>query len=121
VKGTSHTLKLVAAKRKATTADGRVQPAVVIELVDTGTGITSQAMKRMFNPFFTTRAAGTGLGLSIVHRIVEAHGGRISLSNVTTGRGAKVEMVLPEIAVNDIDGPMERAEGGFPSELVEKH
>jgi signal transduction histidine kinase len=51
-------------------------------------------MERMFNPFFTTRATGTGLGLAIVHRIVDAHGGSVSVRNHEDG-GAVVEIALP--------------------------
>ncbi|MBY0310451.1 MAG: hypothetical protein K2W85_00120 [Phycisphaerales bacterium] len=78
--------------------------AIVIR--DTGPGIPESVMERMFNPFFTTRAAGTGLGLAIVHRILDAHGGRILVSNVAGtddtqqpphphATGAVVELLLP--------------------------
>lgn len=74
--------------------------AIVVR--DTGPGIPTSVMERMFNPFFTTRAAGTGLGLAIVHRILDAHGGRILVSNAapsddtdTLGSGAVVELLLP--------------------------
>jgi signal transduction histidine kinase len=50
---------------------------LAFRIIDTGPGVSSEAMERMFNPFFTTRRTGTGLGLAIVHRIVDAHGGRI--------------------------------------------
>jgi len=73
---------------------------------DTGPGIPPEAMERIFNPFFTTRATGTGLGLSIVHRIVDAHGGRTRVSNLpgsTAGAmpaGAEVELLFPRARTN---------------------
>jgi signal transduction histidine kinase len=68
---------------------------VTLSVRDTGVGVTEDVARRMFNPFFTTRAAGTGLGLAIVHRIVEGHGGRVSVHNNTPEPGATVELVLP--------------------------
>jgi signal transduction histidine kinase len=72
---------------------------------DTGPGIPPEAMERIFNPFFTTRATGTGLGLAIVHRIVDAHGGRTRVRNLpprnggggpgAAAGGAEVELVFP--------------------------
>lgn len=59
---------------------------------DTGPGINPDAIDRIFNPFFTTRAAGTGLGLAIVHRVIDAHGGAIAVHN---DRGAVFTLTLP--------------------------
>ncbi len=67
---------------------------VAIVVADTGPGVTDDLIDRMFNPFFTTRAAGTGLGLAIVHRIVDAHGGRIAVRN-GRGGGAVFELFFP--------------------------
>ena len=50
---------------------------VILEVSDTGRGISPEAQKRIFDPFFTTKENGTGLGLSIAARIVEKHGGRL--------------------------------------------
>jgi signal transduction histidine kinase len=60
-------------------------------VTDSGPGIPAEVMDRIFNPFFTTKEAGTGLGLSIVHRVVEAHDGTITASNLDGG-GAKFEV-----------------------------
>lgn len=69
--------------------------AVIIEVRDSGPGVPTEALERIFNPFFTTRETGTGLGLAIVHRIIDAHGGAISIRNLEPQRGAAVEIRLP--------------------------
>ncbi len=61
---------------------------------DSGKGIPTSDLKRIFDPFYTTRRGGTGLGLSIVHRILENHGGTIRVSS-REGRGTTFEMELP--------------------------
>lgn len=72
---------------------------VVLGVRDEGDGIPAGVAERVFNPFFTTRATGTGLGLPIVHRIADAHGGRVMVFNNDTrvhgARGATVELRLP--------------------------
>ncbi|MCB9848424.1 MAG: hypothetical protein H6814_08430 [Phycisphaeraceae bacterium] len=68
--------------------------AVRLIVEDTGPGMPEDGRQRMFNPFFTTRHAGTGLGLAIVHRIVDAHGGRIGVTDSPTG-GARITLALP--------------------------
>ena len=75
--------------RLGTTADAA---GVTLIVRDTGPGIDDQTIDRIFNPFFTTRNTGTGLGLAIVHRIVDAHGGAISVRNEA---GAVFEICLP--------------------------
>jgi signal transduction histidine kinase len=60
-------------------------------VTDTGPGIPADVLDKIFNPFFTTKESGTGLGLAIVHRVVEAHDGTITASNVE-GSGAKFEV-----------------------------
>jgi signal transduction histidine kinase len=91
----AHTLTLDAAR--AIGHDGK--PAVVLTVSDTGPGIGSEVIDRMFNPFFTTRKTGTGLGLPIVHRIVDAHGGRVVVWNnaekAPGATGATFELVIP--------------------------
>lgn len=67
----------------------------VVEICDTGTGIPEEKLCNIFDPFFTTKArgTGTGLGLSVVKKIIELHGGRISIGNVPEG-GARVTILL---------------------------
>ena len=66
----------------------------LIEVQDSGPGISADVMDRLFDPFVTTKDTGTGLGLSIVERIVEAHGGRIGFRNCENG-GALFSILLP--------------------------
>lgn len=61
----------------------------VVEIEDTGSGISPENLKRIFNPFFTTKEKGTGLGLSIVRKIIEGHGGVLNIES-NEGRGTKV-------------------------------
>jgi PAS domain S-box-containing protein len=67
---------------------------VVIEVSDTGTGITPEDAERLFNPFFTTKQRGTGLGLAVTHKIVEDHGGVVDFHSVP-GDGTTFRIVLP--------------------------
>lgn len=74
----------------------RGQPALEIRVKDQGPGLNSEQMARIFEPFFTTKTHGTGLGMAIVKRIVEAHGGQISV-DPSTSPGAEIVIVLPRI------------------------
>lgn len=70
-------------------------PAFVhICFTDTGDGISEDVLKKIWTPFFTTKDTGTGLGLGIVKNIIEAHKGRIHISNAEP-LGTKIEIALP--------------------------
>ena len=70
------------------------QGGATVEISDTGNGIPREYLHRVFDPFFTTREGGTGLGLSVSHRIVAAHGGKLSIES-QEGRGTRVVLSLP--------------------------
>ncbi len=65
-----------------------------INVSDNGPGIPPEIRERIFNPFVTTRESGTGLGLAITQRIVQSHGGHISLCN-SPDQGACFSICLP--------------------------
>jgi len=67
---------------------------VIISVCDDGSGITQDALARIFEPFFTTKARGTGLGLALCKKIVEEHGGEISVQSVV-GEGTTVLIEFP--------------------------
>jgi two-component system, NtrC family, sensor histidine kinase PilS len=67
---------------------------VEIAISDTGVGIAPEVLERVFEPFFTTKRAGSGLGLPTVHRVVENHGGSLSIES-QLGRGTTVRVRLP--------------------------
>jgi signal transduction histidine kinase len=74
----------------------RERGGVCLRVADTGPGISPAVRRRLFDPFFTTRPDGAGLGLFSCRRIVEAHGGRITLRSAL-GRGTCVRVWLPEM------------------------
>ncbi len=67
---------------------------VWISFADSGGGISSDNMSKIFEPYFTTKAGGSGLGLLIVRRIVREHGGEIDLSS-DLGKGLTLTIRLP--------------------------
>ena len=64
---------------------------------DDGEGIDPEALKKILNPFFTTKEKGSGLGLPIVKSIIEAHQGNLKIDS-TAGKGTTIIISLPELA-----------------------
>ncbi|MDQ3754677.1 MAG: ATP-binding protein, partial [Acidobacteriota bacterium] len=65
-----------------------------IEITDTGNGIDSADLQRIFIPFFTTKTKGHGVGLALAHRVITEHGGTLAAANAN-GRGAVFTIRLP--------------------------
>jgi signal transduction histidine kinase len=92
---------------------GRIDVAVewdarhaTVRVADSGPGFSAKALRGAFQPFFTTKEQGSGLGLTVARRIIEAHGGTITLANGERG-GAVVTVDLPRVT-----GGAERASIG---------
>ena len=77
---------------------------VRLSVVDTGIGMDAQALARLFEPYFSTKAAGTGLGLTIAKRNVELMGGRIAVES-RRGVGTTVSLDLPSATTADAPVP----------------
>jgi len=67
---------------------------VVVEIADTGSGLTAEECERLFTPYYTSKAHGTGLGLAIVQSIISDHGGRITVHSAP-GHGTTFMIELP--------------------------
>jgi signal transduction histidine kinase len=78
----------------------RAQDGVLVEVQDTGPGMSKETVAHVFEPFFTTKANGTGLGLAIVRQAAEAHGGTVEVES-TPGAGATFRVRLPAAPAED--------------------
>jgi two-component system sensor histidine kinase HydH len=105
-------VNLLVNARQAVEADAPARPRVFLStrpadghvsilVADTGTGIASPDLSRVFDPYFTTKRGGTGLGLPIAKNIVDGLGGTIAVASAA-GRGTEIRIDLP---VRDADGP----------------
>jgi two-component system, NtrC family, sensor histidine kinase HydH len=94
--------------RPGTTVDG-AKKEVVVEIEDTGPGVPPDLKEQIFNPFFTTKKTGVGLGLAIVSKIIDAHGGTLTLDS-PAGHGALFRMAF---AADERDQGEERSKAVF--------
>jgi len=101
------------------------EEGIKVIVADSGVGIPQEQIDRIFVPFFTTRTKGTGLGLSVVQKIVDNHGGKISVESAV-GEGTTFELYFPvcsdraRAAIIQAEGAAERGEAdllrrGHPS------
>ncbi len=107
---------------------GRIDVAVVLRpglldivVEDNGVGLPAKDRDRLTEPYVTTREKGTGLGLAIVKRILEDHGGALTLTDATHGRGARVVLSFPHTPGPHTPGvqpPSETVEAPASAETV---
>jgi signal transduction histidine kinase len=69
-------------------------PWIVLDVIDTGSGMTEDIRTHIFDPFYSTRPGGSGLGLPTTRKIIEAHGGFIDVQSVP-GKGSQFAVHLP--------------------------
>ena len=103
---TNATQAMEGAQGKITLSSRTEDGGVVVEVADTGKGIAPENLQKIFDPFFSTKeiGKGTGLGLSISYKIVQQHGGRISVeSSVGTGTTFRVWLPLQPPAEHSLD------------------
>ena len=77
--------------RTSKVPDGR---GIFIDVIDTGPGIPPEQIDKIFQAYYSTKKGGTGLGLPISRKIVEAHGGTLSVSS-EVGKGSDFRIELP--------------------------
>ena len=105
---------------RARSRDGRA----VLEVEDTGMGITTALLPRMFDLFtqeertLDRSQGGLGLGLALVRRLVELHGGTIEAASAGVGEGARFTVALPEIAEPANRRPMRLQNGRTPRQAA---
>ena len=92
VKGGAITLR---ARDGSARLGGNLRPTILLEVSDTGAGLSPEIRKRIFDPFFTTKEAGTGLGLAIAARIVEKQGGALECHS-ELNHGTTFVILLPQ-------------------------
>lgn len=80
--------------RTETARDAGGERVARIHVIDTGPGIPPEALGRIFDPYFTTKAGGSGLGLPTARRLIEAHDGRIDV-HTEVGKGSDFCVTLP--------------------------
>lgn len=73
---------------------------MVVDVTDTGAGISPEALERIFELYYTGKPGGSGIGLSMVYRIVKLHGGEIEVES-TVGTGTRFRLTLPR---HDVHG-----------------
>lgn len=103
-------LRAVGSSGRVKVSTEREGDMAVVSVTDTGVGIKPEDMEKLFQPFFSTRAAGegTGLGLALCRRIILRHGGTIRLTS-EYGKGTRSEVRLPIQSSDSLQAGVDRA------------
>ncbi len=80
------------------TASRREEGRVVLDIQDSGIGIETEEIPKIFDLYYTTKSRGSGIGLSMVYRIIQLHDGDVTVDS-TPGQGARFTITLPEVLV----------------------
>jgi signal transduction histidine kinase len=83
------------------TVDKEGKNYIVVKISDTGCGMTSDEMEKIFSPEYTTKEKGVGLGIPLAFEIIRGHGGDIRVSS-RQGKGTTFEVILPRERFNEI-------------------
>lgn len=88
------------AERSLPDSESPPVPCAVLEITDSGSGMSSATLQRIFDPFYTTKEVGkgTGLGLSMAYGIVKSHNGMIEVSS-EPGEGTSFRVILPSVTL----------------------
>jgi two-component system, NtrC family, sensor histidine kinase HydH len=98
------------------TQEQPINHVAVLTIQDTGKGIDSHVLTRLFEPFATTKERGTGLGLAVSHRIIEEHRGTILACNVPEG-GAQFTVTIPLVeSILEVTAEMVMADSNFEAQ-----
>jgi len=84
-----------------TVSTRRKPHGIEIDIIDCGSGIAGDKIETIFNPFFTTKQTGVGLGLAIVSKIVNGHGGKMTVDS-EPGKGSTFRVCLPLESVSNL-------------------
>ena len=89
----------------------REKSSAVIEVRDTGTGIKTNQLQKIFIPFFTTKPKGHGVGLALTHRVITEHGGTLTAANAVEGGAVfTIKIPLENTRASD-DQPVQQYQG----------
>ena len=94
-------------------AVGEEEGKAFVSVSDTGPGIPSEMIERIFEPFFSTKLSGTGLGLSIAREIASRHGGAVEIES-EEGKGSTVVLTLPKADPPALPAPSEPVPDPMP-------
>jgi two-component system cell cycle sensor histidine kinase/response regulator CckA len=105
------TITLRTGRTRERGAFGEESSFVFLEVADTGCGMDTDTLQRIFDPFFSTKFAGRGLGLAAVMGIVESHKGLVQI-HTSPGQGTTFRVLLPAVA-DGADVPAHQASGSY--------